>query len=304
MSAASSTRTVGGAPTAFLTVPVWGSRLLLTIFAATGATAVAEKVIGLPLSEPAVATRVCTPGIDPSTQRAGAAMPDAFVTADPPVTAPFPEPGEKMTLNPATGFPLASVTLTDGGVATGPPAVAVSLFPANGATVVGVPAPPVAVNVTEAGVSPAPPAVRVFGPAVVPSVQLPIVAIPDAFVVAAPPVIVPPPLATAKVIANPEIGFSNASVTFTPGGVATALPATAVCPSPATIARAVGGPGTTVTVALAVFPSEAAAIVDCPGRCVLARPLASIVTAAGLELVQVTTRLSGNPSTSLRVAVN
>src|SRR5688500_11158025 len=209
-----------------------------------------------------------------------------------------------MTLNPATGFPLASVTFTDGGVGTGPPAVPVWLFPANAATVVGVPAPPVAVNVTDGGVSPVPVAVRVFGPAVVPSVQLPIVAIPDAFVVAAPPVIVPPPLATANVIANPEMGFPNASVTRTAGGVATALPATAVCPSPATIARAVGAPGTTVTVALAVFPSEAAATVDCPGRWVFNSPLASIVTDAGLELDHVTTRLSGSPSTSLSVAVN
>src|SRR5688572_3099987 len=145
---------------------------------------------------------------------------------------------------------------------------------------------------------------REFGPAADPSVQLPRVATPAAFVVAAAPVIVPPPLATAKVIANPEIGFPNASVTLTASAAGTAAPAVAVCPCPASIDNAVGGPGTTVTVAVAVFPSAAAVIVDCPGRSVLARPLASILTMAGFELVQVTTRLRVSCSVSFSVAAN
>src|SRR5687767_12410531 len=125
MSAASRTRTAGGPGTVFPAGAVWGSALTRTTFAGTGATAVAEKFIGLPLSEPAVATRVCGPGVDPSTQLVGAAMPDEFVFTVPPVTIPLPAAGAKTTVKPSTGFPFASVTFTDGGVATGPPAVAV-----------------------------------------------------------------------------------------------------------------------------------------------------------------------------------
>ena len=58
---------------------------------------------------------------------------------------------------------------------------------------------PVAVKVTGEPVRPVLVALSVFVPAVVPRVQLPTVAMPEAFVVAEPPVIEPPPDATAKV---------------------------------------------------------------------------------------------------------
>ena len=87
-----------------------------------------------------------------------------------------------------------------------------------------VPAVPVAVKVTGEPDSPLPVAVRVFVPAVVPSVQLPTVAIPLLLVVAVKPVAEPPPDATAKVMVMPLTGLLLASFTITPGDVATAAP--------------------------------------------------------------------------------
>ena len=87
-------------------------------------------------------------------------------------------------------------------------------------------------------------AVSVFAPAVVPSVQLPTVAIPDAFVVATAPVSSPPPDATANVTDTPSTGLSFASRTSTLGAVATAAPATAVWLFPAWIVICVAGPAT------------------------------------------------------------
>ena len=87
----------------------------------------------------------------------------------------------------------------------------------------------------------------VLGPAVVPSLQLPTVAIPDAFVVVEPPVMLPPPVPTANVTATPAIGLSPASVTFTDGAVGSVAPAAADWLSPALTTIFEGGPGTTVS---------------------------------------------------------
>src|SRR6266550_7378490 len=159
-------------------------------------------------------------------------------------------------------------------------------------------------NVTDAGLRPVPVAVSVFAPAFVPSVQLPTVATPDALVVALAPVIVPPPLATAKVIANPGTPFPNASDTLTAGRTGTGLPANPNCASPAAIARVVGAPGTTVTFDVALFPSDVAVIVACPGRSAVSNPFASMVAIDVAELVHVTGRVSGCCSLSLSVAAN
>ena len=86
------------------------------------------------------------------------------------------------------------------------------------------PAVPVAVKVIGEPDSPVPVAVRVFVPAVVPSVQLPTVAIPLPFVVVVNPVAEPPPDATAKVMVMPLTGLLLASFTITLGDVATAVP--------------------------------------------------------------------------------
>jgi hypothetical protein len=87
---------------------------------------------------------------------------------------------------------------------------------------------PVAVKVTGLPVRPAPAAVRVFAPATAPSAQLPIVAIPDALVVALNPVADPPPVTTAKVTGTPPTGLLLASVTITLGAIANAVPTVAV----------------------------------------------------------------------------
>lgn len=99
----------------------------------------------------------------------------------------------------------------------------------------GAPAIPVAEKVTLPE-SPTAPAVRVFAPAMSPRVQLPTVAMPDAFDVAVAPVTEPPPLATEKFTVVPLTGFPFASVIFTDGAVATAVPTTAVCELPPLIA--------------------------------------------------------------------
>ena len=91
-----------------------------------------------------------------------------------------------------------------------------------------VPAVPVAVNVTGEPVRLPLVAVRVFDPAVVPSVQLPTVAMPDPFVVAVNVVAEPPPVATAKVTLTPDTGLLLASLTITLGAVNTAEPTVAL----------------------------------------------------------------------------
>ncbi len=75
-------------------------------------------------------------------------------------------------------------------------------------------------------------AVRVLGPTVVPRTQLPAAAMPLALEVAFPPVTDPLPEATANTTETPEMG-PLAPVTTTDGAVATAVPAAAVCASPA-----------------------------------------------------------------------
>ena len=86
---------------------------------------------------------------------------------------------------------------------------------------------PVAVKVTGLPARPAEVAVRVLGPAVVPRVQLPTVAMPLAFVVCSAPVTVPPPEAAANDTATPCTGLLVASRTITEGGAATAVPVVA-----------------------------------------------------------------------------
>ena len=109
------------------------------------------------------------------------------------------------------------------------------------------PAIPVAVNVTDP-LTPTALAVRVFGPAAFPSVQLPTVAMPDAFVAVVPPVMDPPPAPAKKLTDAPLTGFPFASWTFTDGGVGTAVPAIAVCPSPAFIETDPAEPAVAVAV--------------------------------------------------------
>src|SRR5207247_694401 len=127
----------------------------------------------------------------PSVQLPTVAIPLAFVVWLAPVIVPPPRSEERRAATFGTGLLNSSRTSTAGGVATAVPTGALWLFPAAITRELASPSAPVAVKVS--GLSPLEVAVSVFVPAVVPSVQLPTVAIPLAFVVWLAPVIVPPP---------------------------------------------------------------------------------------------------------------
>src|SRR5437016_307547 len=187
----------------------------------------AVKVTGLPVSDPEVAGGGFLPAVGPSVQLPTVAPPLLLAVWVPPVIVPSPGATANVTATPVTGFPFASLTITDGGALTAVPAVADWLVGLFAAIVAPAPAVPVAVNVTGLPVSDPEVAVNVFGPAVALSVQLPTVAMPLPLVVWLPPVIVPFPGATANLTATPVTGFPFASLTITDGGALTAVPAVA-----------------------------------------------------------------------------
>src|SRR5712692_4266935 len=128
--------------------------VVIASFVAAPAVPVAVNVTGLPISASAVAVKVFGPAVVPSVQEVTAAMPLAFVsTAVVGLTVPPPVATAKVTAMPATELPLASRTITDGGVATAVPTVAVWALPAFTATWVAAPA----VTVTVPDVTPVSP---------------------------------------------------------------------------------------------------------------------------------------------------
>jgi len=178
---------------------------LSAIEAAASATPVALKVTEeRPLAD---AVSVFAPSPVPSFQEPTVAMPLASVVALAPVSEPPPEPIENVTATPETGLPYVSVTSTDGAVPT--VVFTVAVWPSPPAIVIepATPATPVAVKVIGLPARLPEVAVSVLAPAVWPSVQLPTVAMPLAFVVGLRPVAEPPPEATAKVTAMPETGL-------------------------------------------------------------------------------------------------
>ena len=86
----------------------------------------------------------------------------------------------------------------------------------------------VAVKVTGLPPSPAFVAVKVFGPARVPSVHWPALAMPFAPVACDGLTTLPPPPVTAKFTVTPAMGLANRSVTNTAGEIGTADPTVAV----------------------------------------------------------------------------
>ena len=175
------------------------------------------------------------------------------------------------------------------------------------------PAAPVAVKVTGEPVSPGLVAVRVLAPAVVPSVQLPTVAMPEALVVAAAPVREPPPEATAKVTATPGTGAPRASVTSTLGGVVTAVPTAAAWPLPADTVMVVGLPMMPVAVKVTgepLRPALVAVSVLGPGVApsvqlpTVAMPEALVVAAAPVTEPppEATAKVTATPETGLLLA--
>ena len=83
------------------------------------------NVTGLPESEPEVAVRVLLPTVGLSVQLPTVATPLVLVVWVPPVIVPFPGATANVTATPATGFPFASLTITEGGVLTAVPTAAV-----------------------------------------------------------------------------------------------------------------------------------------------------------------------------------
>jgi hypothetical protein len=102
---------------------------LATIVVAGPAVPEAVNVTGLPLRPLAVAVTVLllVPAVGPSVQLVAVATPEAFVLTVlglAGTTVPPPAVTAKATVVPCTGLPLASVTLTEGGLETAEPAVA------------------------------------------------------------------------------------------------------------------------------------------------------------------------------------
>jgi len=93
--------------------------------AAVPAVPVAVNVTGLPESDPEPAVSVFCPAVGLSVQLPTVATPLAFVVWLPPVTVPLPTAGANVTDTPATGFPFASFTITEGGELTAVPAASV-----------------------------------------------------------------------------------------------------------------------------------------------------------------------------------
>src|SRR5437870_5521709 len=119
------TITDGGDVTAVPAVADWLVGLFAVIVAAVPAVPVALKVTGLPLKPVEVAVSVFGPAVALRVQLPTVAMPLALVIWLPPVTVPLPTAGENVTDTPATGFPFASFTLTDGGELPAVPAAVV-----------------------------------------------------------------------------------------------------------------------------------------------------------------------------------
>src|SRR5512145_23239 len=177
---------------------------------APAAVPVEVNVSGLPASVPAVAVSVLGPAIVPSVHDVAAAMPFAsVVTGVAGLTEPPPDATVNVTETPATGLLNTSRTITVGGAATAVPTVADWPSPALIAMPLAGTAVPVAVKVTGLPASVPDVAVSVWGPAVVPSVQPPTVAMPAAFVVWVAPVTEPPPDVTANVTVTPPTGLLN-----------------------------------------------------------------------------------------------
>ena len=257
--------------------------------AAAPATPVALKVSGLPVSPAEVAVTVFAPTTGPRVQAVSVAMPAALVAIGvvgrmfppPPVTA-------KATDTPATGLPLMSVTLTDGGAAAGWPAVSVCVVAELARSVVAAADVPVAWKVTE---NPDELAMRELPPATVPSVQR-VAARPLTSVVADVGLVVPAPVAIAKVTLRPGTPLPLPSSRRTTNDSGTALPAAAVWLSPEALISEAGAAGNAVIVKATGDPLSPAAVAVAPCgpaaapsvRRVAAVPTVPVVLDAGLTV--------------------
>src|SRR2546422_658779 len=175
--------TDGGDVTAVPAVADWLVGLFAAFVVAASAVHVAVNVSGPRGTAQDLAVSVFAPAVALSVQLPTVATPLALVVWLAPVIVPFPGATANVTATSATGFPFASLTITDGGDVTAVPAVADWLVGPFAAIVAAAPAVPVAVKVTGLPDKVPELAVNVFEPAVAPSVQLPTVAMPLPLVV-------------------------------------------------------------------------------------------------------------------------
>jgi hypothetical protein len=270
----------------------------MLICVAADAVAVAVNVTGLPVRPVEAAVSVFVPATAPSCHTVSAAIPDPFVfTVSGPLTrpaplliCPLPAVIVKTTATLLTGLPFASRTRTDGAVETEVLIAALWLLPAFRVICDAAPTEPVAVNVSGLLVSVPEVAVIVLLPAVVPSTHELNAAIPEALVTTVLPLgeeIVPPPVATAKTTLTPDFGFPLPSTMSTDGAIATALPATAVCASPALIVIVAAAEAVPVAVKTTGLP-ESPLTVACTVLVPAVPPSVHVVSAATPELFVVT----------------
>src|SRR5437763_1700177 len=176
-------------------------------FVAAPAVPVAVKVTGLPVRPLDVTVSVFCPAVALSVHDVSAAIPSVPVlTGVVGVTVPLPSAGVNVTATPATGFPFASFTITDGGELTAVPAGALGLVGLFVAILAAAPAVPVAASVT--ALPPTAPAFgfSVFCPAVALRVHEVRVAIPsDPVLTGVVGVTVPLPAAGVNVTATPPL---------------------------------------------------------------------------------------------------
>jgi hypothetical protein len=268
-----------------------------TIVVGVPTVPVAVNVNGLPVSPADVAVTVLAPADAPSVHEVSVATPLALVTTVAGLTGlitPAPVAIVNTTLTPLTPLPFASVTFALGGAVTAVLTVADCVTNEFDTSVVAAPAVPVALNVTGLPLNPVAVAVTVLAPAVVLNVHDVSVAMPLAFVATDAGLTglnTPAPTVVVNTTLTPLTGLPPASVTFTLGAAATALPAMALCVVTEFAAIAVGVP--TVPVALNVIglpvnPADDALTLFAPATAPsvqlvsVAMPLAFVTTVAGL----------------------
>jgi hypothetical protein len=289
---------------------------LFVIDAALPAVPVAVNVNGLPVSPVALAVSVFDPAVGPSVQDVTAAIPLApVVTGVVGLTIPPPDATANVTPTPWTGLLLASLAITDGGVATAVPVVVVWLLPAFTAIWVAVPAVTVTVpDVT--GVSVPLENVSVRGPMVPEMTRLVKTAWPLAFVVTGTvPPSVPPPVA---IITPTDAGwltaFPEPSWSWITGCCGNTIPFCTVLDGCVVTASRVAAPAVPVAVNVTGLPvSPVALAVSVFGPAVeprvhdvaAAMPLAPVVTdvvGATLPPPDAMANVTATPATGLLFA--
>ena len=292
------------------TVSVWASPPNFAMFVGAPGVAVARKVTFVKPADDTVIVSVLATA--PRVHEPRVAIPDELVVGELLPSEPFPLFTVKNTATPFTGFGIASVTSAAGAVGRRAFTCAVWLFPALTVMNFGLPAVAVALMVTGLPVRTPEVAVIVLVTAAVPRVQLPTVAIPEAFVTGDPPVRPPPPAVTAKVTETPDTGLPWASVTSTDGAMARVAPTVSACPPPALSAMILAAPCVAIALKVTGDPISppTVAVTFCVSavsprtHCATAMPLALVIEVGGMVPVPlVTAQVTVTPLTGFTPSV-